>query len=459
MGPNVRMSATSAAPVASVLARRAMATFPPDSLSPIMPEPMTVARRKAVPVASEAVPTENPIRLLDACTYKIFTLILLTDFRIWISRSRFSFMALFPLLLFLAGSFFAPRLELMAEILALRQQLAILNRTAKRPSLRFQDRLFLIALARFWRDWRSALLIVKQETVIKWHRQGFRLYWRWKSKAGLPGRPRIDAEIRELIRRLSQENPLWGTPRILAELHLLGFEVAESTVAKYRINIPKPSSQTWKTFRSNHAGDIIGIDFFTVPTATFRNLYCFIILLHERRRVVHFNVTDHPTAAWTAQANDRGVSGRLCSRLPAPRPGFDLRTRFSAAGSWNADRRGDHRPTFALAKSIRRTPDRQYSPRVSRPRDCTFRRASSKNSKEVLSLLPEFQATSITRSELSHTANRRIWKERPGYLNRRGRWPTSPVSTGSLKKARLSCSRLRTDNKSIRNKLRGPIKM
>src|SRR5215468_7470362 len=143
MGPNVRMSATSAAPVASVL-----------------------ARRKAVPVASEAVPTENPIRLLDACTYKIFTLILLTDFRIWISRSRFSFMALFPLLFFLAGSFFAPRLELMAEILALRQQLAILNRTAKRPSLRFQDRLFLIALARFWRDWRSALLIVKPETVI-----------------------------------------------------------------------------------------------------------------------------------------------------------------------------------------------------------------------------------------------------------------------------------------------------
>src|SRR5262245_27230604 len=163
-------------------------------------------------------------------------------------------MALFPLLFSIARSFFAPRLELMAEILALRQQLSILNRTAKRPSLRFQDRLFWIALSRFWRDWPSALLIVKPETVIKWHRQGFRLYARWKSKAGRPGRPRIDAEIRELIRRLSQENPLWGTPRILAELQLLGFEVAESTVAKYRINIPKPSSQTWKTFISNHAG-------------------------------------------------------------------------------------------------------------------------------------------------------------------------------------------------------------
>jgi putative transposase len=211
-------------------------------------------------------------------------------------------MALFPLLFSLARSFFAPRLELMAEILALRQQLAILNRIDKRPSLRFQDRLFWGALAKCWQDWRYALLIVKPETVIKWHRQGFRLYWRWKSKTGRPGRPRIDAEIRELIRRISQENPLWGTPRIQSELSLLGFEVAESTVAKYRIKTPKPSSQTWKTFLSNHARDIIGIDFFTVPTATFRNLYCFIILSHERRQVVHFNVTEHPTAAWTASS-------------------------------------------------------------------------------------------------------------------------------------------------------------
>jgi hypothetical protein len=194
-------------------------------------------------------------------------------------------MALFPLLFSLARSFFAPHLELMAEILALRQQLAILNRAAKRPSLRFQDRLFWVTLAKCWQDWRSALLIVKPETVIKWHRQGFRLYWRWKSKTGRPGRPRIDAEIRELIRRISQENPLWGTPRIQSELSLLGFEVAESTVAKYRIKTPKPSSQTWKTFLSNHARDIIGINFFTVPTATFRNLHCFIILSHERRQV------------------------------------------------------------------------------------------------------------------------------------------------------------------------------
>jgi hypothetical protein len=116
-----------------------------------------------------------------------------------------------------------------------------------------QDRLFWVALARYWQNWRSALLIVRPETVIKWHRQGFRLYWRWKSKAGRPGRPRIDAEIREHIRRLLRENPLWGTPRIQAELHLLGFDVAESTVAKYRIKTPKPSPQSWKTFLSTQA--------------------------------------------------------------------------------------------------------------------------------------------------------------------------------------------------------------
>jgi hypothetical protein len=116
-----------------------------------------------------------------------------------------------PSSLFPCSPFFAPRLELMAEIFAFRQQLAILNRTAKRPSLSFQDRLFWGALAKCWQNWRSALLIVKPETVIKWHRQGFRLYWRWKSKTGRPGRQRIDAEIRELIRRISQENPLWGS--------------------------------------------------------------------------------------------------------------------------------------------------------------------------------------------------------------------------------------------------------
>jgi putative transposase len=196
---------------------------------------------------------------------------------------------------------FSPRLKLVAENLALRQQLAVLNRTAKRPKLRSFDRLFWVTLSCLWKNWRSALIIVKPDTVIRWHREGFRLYWRWKSRAQNSGRPRVDAEIRELIRKMSEENPIWGAPRIQAELALLGFNVAESTVAKYRSKVAKPPSQTWKTFFFNHASEIVGIDFFTVPTATFRNLYCFIVLFHDRRQIVHFNVTDHPTAAWTAQ--------------------------------------------------------------------------------------------------------------------------------------------------------------
>src|SRR5215813_9331836 len=144
-------------------------------------------------------------------------------------------MALFPFLLLLARSFFTPRLELMAEILALRQQLAILNRTAKRPSLRFQDRLFWVTLAKCWQDWRSALLIVKPETVIKWHRQGFRLYWRWKSKTGRPGRPRIDAEIRNLSTG-SHERILYGARH--------GFKPNSTFLGSKLLNRPSPSTES-----------------------------------------------------------------------------------------------------------------------------------------------------------------------------------------------------------------------
>jgi len=188
-------------------------------------------------------------------------------------------------------SLLASRLVLVAENLALRQQLALVHRSTKRPRLRHRDRFFWIALSQLWQDWRSILVIVKPETVIKWHRQGFKYYWRWKSKLGQIGRPQIDREIRALIRRMSRENPTWGVPRIQAELHLLG----------YRVRYRKPPSQTWKSFLENHAGEIAAIDFFTVPTVSFNILYGFIVLLHDRRRVVHFNVTTNPTAAWTAQ--------------------------------------------------------------------------------------------------------------------------------------------------------------
>jgi len=170
------------------------------------------------------------------------------------------------------------RTALAAENFALRQQLAVLNRKIHRPQLRRRDRFFWVILSRLWKNWREVLLIVKPETVIKWHRHGFKLYWRWKSKAPV-GRPKIDKEIRELIRKMSQENPLWDVPRIQAELRLLGLDLAASTVAKYRIRSGTSPSQTWKTFLANHAKQIAAVDFFTVPTITFRNLYCFVVLL------------------------------------------------------------------------------------------------------------------------------------------------------------------------------------
>ena len=190
----------------------------------------------------------------------------------------------------------ADRAELVTENLALRQQLAVLEHSSKRPRLRQRDRIFWVWLSKLWPNWRSSLLIVQPETVVRWHKQGFKIYWRWKSRMGKVGRPRIDPEIRKLIRRMSLENPLWGAPRIRSELRLLGYEASNATVDKYKVRHRKPPSQSWRTFLHNHVQDIVAIDFFTVPTATFRILFCFVVLRHHRRTVVHFNVSANPTA-------------------------------------------------------------------------------------------------------------------------------------------------------------------
>lgn len=208
---------------------------------------------------------------------------------------------MFKLLVTLLRSLLLPRSALVLENLALRHQLAVLLRSARRPRLQQSDRMFWAWLSRIWSGWRSSLFIVKPETVIRWHNQGFKLYWRWLSRPRRTGRPKIPLELRELIRQMSCDNPTWGVPRIQDELALLGIHVAESTIRKYRIHGKKPPSQTWRSFLKNHVKDIAAIDFFTVHTISFRVLYCLIVLRHDRRRLVHFNVTAHPTAAWTAQ--------------------------------------------------------------------------------------------------------------------------------------------------------------
>jgi putative transposase len=207
---------------------------------------------------------------------------------------------LFSLLLTLRTSA-RSRAALQLEVLALRHQLQVLQRTRpRRLRVTKADRWLWVGLSRIWPGWRTALVIVKPETVIAWHRRGFRLWWAWKSRRRI-GRPTVAADIRTLIRTMAQANPCWGAPRIHGELLKLGIDVCQATVAKYIVRQRQPPSQTWRTFLRNHVGQIVAADFFVVPTATYRLLFVLVLLAHDRRRIRHVAVTAHPTAAWTAQ--------------------------------------------------------------------------------------------------------------------------------------------------------------
>jgi putative transposase len=197
---------------------------------------------------------------------------------------------------------FRPRADLVIENLALRQQLAVLRRNAKRPRLRHLDRAFWLLLSRSWSRFADVLVIVKPDTIVRWHRTGFRLFWRWKSRPRKPKKGEVTLEIKKLIRQMAESNVGWRAPRIHGELLKLGFDISERSVSRF---LPKgtgkPPAQTWRTFLDNHLGSLASLDFFAVPTATFRVLLVFFVLRHDQRRVVHFNITEFPSAAWTAQ--------------------------------------------------------------------------------------------------------------------------------------------------------------
>ena len=193
------------------------------------------------------------------------------------------------------------RLALQLEIVALRHQVAIYQQSVSRPRLHAADRLFWSWLSRLWPNWQQALEFVQPRTVIAWQKKRFRDYWYRLSQSGRPDRPTISQEVRELIQDMWRANPTWGSPRIVGELQKLGITVAKSTVEKYRPKKRKPPSPTWKAFLNNHIQDLVACDFFTVPSVTCQVLFVFIRLAHERRRIVHINITQHPTAQWTAQ--------------------------------------------------------------------------------------------------------------------------------------------------------------
>jgi transposase InsO family protein len=196
---------------------------------------------------------------------------------------------------------FKSRGRLEAEVIVLRHQINILRRRVRkrvRPSA--FDRAIFVWLYRLFPDISTAVAIIRPETVVRWHRMGFRAWWRWKSR-NRGGRPMIDRELRDLVRRMCEENPLWGAPRIHGELLKLGFDVAQSTVSKYMLRRRGPPSQGWKTFLRNHADGIASVDFLIVPTLTFQRLFAFVILGLGRRRLLWIGVTTNPTAEWLAR--------------------------------------------------------------------------------------------------------------------------------------------------------------
>jgi len=213
-------------------------------------------------------------------------------------------------------AFFVPRHQLALEAAALRQQLAVFKRKQTHPRLHGLDRFFWTARRRVYSGWAEALIIVKPQTVVSRHRAGFRLFWRWRSRPRRPGRPKISGEIRQLIRRMKAENPTWGAPRIHGELRQLGFTIAEPTVSRYLQQLKRHPDEgkvnQWLAFLNNHREVIAAFDFFTVPSLTFRTLYCFFVIAHGRRRVLHFNVTTRPTSDWIVQ--------QLREALPLPCP-------------------------------------------------------------------------------------------------------------------------------------------
>ena len=236
-------------------------------------------------------------------------------------------------LLGLVRTLFATKADLAMENLALRQQLAVLHRKNPRPRLNDLDRAFWAALKGQLSTWSDALVIVKPDTVVRWHRDAFRRHWtRLSASGGRPGRPRVSTEVRALIRAMATENQTWGAPRIHAELLKLGFDIAEVTVSRYMPKRPLDPDKIarWKTFLRNHSPEIAAMDFVTIPTATFRLLHCLFIIHHDRRRILHIAITTNPTAARVRQQL-REVF------LDDPRIRYlihDRDTRFSGMGEW-----------------------------------------------------------------------------------------------------------------------------
>ena len=257
--------------------------------------------------------------------------------------------------------------QLAVENLALRHQLAVFKRTVTRPRLRSSDRIFWVWLSKAWTAWRTALVIVTPDTVLRWQRRRFRDYWTKLSGRPTVGRPPVSGEVNALVAKMAAANPLWGAPRIHGELRKLGIEVSERTVSRLMPKRYRPPSQTWRTFLTSHVRDLVSIDFFAVPTMQLRVLFVLVVLAHHRRRVLHFNVTEHPTAQWTAQQivdafpDDTAPSYLLRDRDTIYAHSFRYRLKSLRI------QESAHGPSQPMAEPLRRTAHRLGAARVSGP--------------------------------------------------------------------------------------------
>src|SRR5207249_10406107 len=269
--------------------------------------------------------------------------------------------------------YFRTQSDNQLEILALRHQIGVLQRKTPKPKLKQADRRLWVWLFQCWLRWRSALLMVKPATGIGWRRRGFRWYWTWKVRHGHAGRQSVPREARELIRILSRNNSTWGAPRIHSELLKLGIRISEASVAKYMVRHPKPRSQTWRTFLKNHSAQLASVDFFTVPTALFQVLFVFIVMQHYRRRIVHFNVTAHPTAEWTAHQILEAFPFDLAPKYPVEGSRSNLWPYVSRASRRHADQESAWGLAVSVAKSVCGACDRFHTARMFGPCDCLGR--------------------------------------------------------------------------------------
>ena len=331
-------------------------------------------------------------------------------------------------LLLVIRSWFARRARLEAENLLLRQQLIVLRRQhPKRVRLLNIDRLLLVWLYRLSPSLLDAIIIFQPETVIRRHRRGFRAYWRWKSRH-VGGRPRIDSEIRALIRRMSRENPLWGAPRIHGELLMLGIDVAESTVGRYMVRRRRPPSQGWKTFLRNQAAGIASLDLFVVRTISFKLLYGLVILRHARRRLVSIRVTNNPTAEW--------IAGQVTDAFPWDEaPHHLLRDRDGAFGPAyirriRAMRIRDHptAPRSPWQNGHCRAPHRFDSARKPRSLHRVRRSADASRAKELRVLLQQNPYASLIGKECARFSAPA--EARPHRSDTNSRWAASSIYPG-----------------------------